>query len=366
MDENSLTRVVYLIGAGASHACVKRANSSLGILMEDLGQPLSDKLREIVQEQYQNDVSIGELVNSVVNKATDFEHIMTFLEESPSRPHRKLANDMREAFEEVLREKLDSIHTEIGTSPVELYEVLLDMYDVEGFPEVLRGILTTNYDGYIEEAIRRRCTGPVNFGFNMTRAGAASDDAPLLKLHGSFGWGDTWPISFDGEDATLWIPPGIQKAKQGYPFSVIWGLARDLLSCDILRVIGCRLSSNDWDLISLLFTTRHVGELYRPYRIEIIDDPLRAEEIKESFPYLGVRSILEIEGVGSAVVDALSGGAKGRFEELTDEEKRGFFGGQKRGHNWFALWLKLKVETHSISLGAMSTKRGLVESFLGE
>ena len=43
--ENSI-RVVYLIGAGASHACVDMLGSSHGILMEHLTQEIAECVRE--------------------------------------------------------------------------------------------------------------------------------------------------------------------------------------------------------------------------------------------------------------------------------------------------------------------------------
>ena len=77
-----------------------------------------------------------------------------------------------------------------------LYEVLLDAYNVDQFPEVLQGIITINYDEYIESAIERVCDCPVDFGIRIEPSSHQQTDRPrLLKLHGSFGWQDTWPIS---------------------------------------------------------------------------------------------------------------------------------------------------------------------------
>ena len=366
MDNVSPTRVVYLVGAGASHACVDRVKSPHGILMRDLAQPIRLRLQELVNRDYFGDANLIDLFNEVITDDTDFEHIMTFLAESPSKLHRQFANDMREAFEHVLRKRLQLIYGETGGNPVELYKVLLDMHAIEGVPEVLNGIITTNYDEYIEDAITQMCSCQVDFGFGKHRTWGELKGPPLLKLHGSFGWQDTWPIAFGDGDEPLWIPPGVQKAKQMYPFSVIWGLAREILACDVLRIIGCRLSANDWDLISLLFTTRHVGDTYRPYSVEVIDDPSRAEDLKEAFPYLEVQSLFEIDRIGDSFVAELSQGAREKWDELDEDERRGTFDGRQRSENWFALWLRLRAEAFNMDLASIDTKAGVVQRFLGE
>ncbi len=67
-------------------------------------------------------------------------------------------------------------------------------------------------------------------------------------------------------------------------------MARDVLDCDVLRVIGCRLGSNDWDLISLIFSTHHANRDARPaYDIEIIDAPQHALQLQKAYPYLKAR-----------------------------------------------------------------------------
>ena len=361
-------RVVYLIGAGASHACVKWVNSPYGILMGDLGQPLSDEVHDLVDSCYEGDSSLTDLVNAVIDEHTDFEHVITFLDDSPSLLHRKFAGDLRSAFERVLRDRLEDIRENNGENPIELYTALLDMYNIPECPEELAGILTTNYDEYIEEAIDKADQGPVDFGFKFGEVEKSTKQGVrLLKLHGSFGWQDTWPTSRKNGghgDETLWIPPGIQKAKQRYPFSVVWGLARELLTCDILRIVGCRLDGNDWDLISLLFTTRHVNSQYRPYTVEVIDSPTRAKDLKVQFPYLDVLSILEVEEIGAHLMSELSTGAPRRFDELTKYEQRDVINGVGEQGNWFEMWLRTKAELLYSDLTSVDTPLGWFQRFL--
>ena len=354
-------RVVYLFGAGASHACVKRVGSPHGILMRDLTPILQQKLGTLVNDRFADLQSIVNLVNSV-DENTDVEHLITFLDDVPSVRHREFAQEMRKAFEDVLREKLQAIKAEYQADPIGLYEVLLDMHNIKGFPEDLHGIITINYDEYIETAIENVFDDPADFGIRVDPYVQQANTTKLLKLHGSFGWKDTWPISRGyTPDATLWIPPGINKAKQAYPFSVLWGSAREMLACDVLRVVGCRLGPNDWDLISLLFTMRHAGLNDNP-QIEIIDAPSHANKLKGDFPYLDIQSILDVEPIGAEIINGLTGIPSRRFQDFEEEEQEQILR-DMWGQNWFDLWLTQKVDHHSIEIGDISTPKGFVEAF---
>ena len=167
VETDSRKRVVYLIGAGASQGCVSRANSKYGILMTHLGQPLIKRLRTLIVEEFSGNAALTDLANAVLTEETDFEHVITFLDNSPSRVHRQFADKMRTAFQDVLNERLNSIHEELGKDPIDLYAALLDMYQIEGFPETLQGILTLNYDQYIETAVQQVIGESVDFGFKV-------------------------------------------------------------------------------------------------------------------------------------------------------------------------------------------------------
>ena len=355
-------RVVYLFGAGASHACVKRVGSPHGILMRDLTLPLQLKLGKLVNGGFSDIQSLIDLVNSV-DEDTDFEHLITFLDDVPSIRHREFAKEMRKAFESVLRDKLEIIREETKKDPIDLYEVLLDMHNVDQFPEMLHGIITINYDEYIEKAIENVFDRPADFGIRVDPPSPETNGPTLLKLHGSFGWKDTWPISRGNAlDATLWIPPGINKAKQAYPFNVLWGSAREMLACDVLRVVGCRLGPNDWDLISLLFTMRHAGLEHRP-QIEIIDAPNHVNKLKKDFPYLDVHSILDVEPIGSEIINEITARPPQRFEDFEEEDQQDILRNVGNSRNWFDLWLNRKVKHHSEEIGDVSTPKGFVKTF---
>ena len=259
--------------------------------MSDLTDPLSSKLRKLVSENNSKYEDLSYLVNEVITEDTDLEHLITFLADSPSLVHRQFAEDLRKCFYTVLANKLREVESELKDQRFDLYAMLLDMYNMEDCPETLNGILTINYDDYIEAAesyLTSSDDTSVDYGIDIGPRSGTQRGLRIVKLHGSFSWQDKWPIRL-GElpngETPLWIPPGIHKAKERYPFNLLWGRAREILQCDVLRIIGCRLSPNDWDLIALLFTSRHaVVNGARPFTIEIIDSPARANELKMLYP----------------------------------------------------------------------------------
>jgi len=342
-------KVVYLFGAGASHASIKAHGSGYGILMADLNEPIARAIRKLVDEPGNAYTSVYALVNELLDaEGTDLEHIITFLDESPSAVSRRFADDLRRLFYDVLSRRLSAVESEIADSRFGLYSMLFDMYNTLDFPEQLSGVLTLNYDDYIEAAISSiySIAEPVDFGITFHQRWTTRR-ITLLKLHGSFTWKDSWPIErmADGDSAhPLWIPPGIQKAKDRYPFNVLWERAREMLQCDLLRVVGCRLGPNDWDLLSLLFTTRHASDLDAlPYVVEVIDSPGRAEELKRRYPFLDVRSILDITDfdIGRQLVGELTGGAPRPTKDLTTDQFTQLCDIRR---NWFRVWLEQMAE----------------------
>lgn len=331
--------------------------------MRDLTDPLLEELTPIAQDTYQEDPRLEALVNTVIGNTADIEQIITFLSQSPSSSHHKLADKLRHAFVRVLKKRLADIEAHHGEPPIQLYQTAIDLYDIGGFEEVLKGVLTLNYDMYIEEAIRSVGRG-VDFGI-ATDDTTASKTYRLLKLHGSLNWKHAWPISLNETgEAPFWIPPGIQKLKDQYPFNALWGLARELLDCDILRIVGCNLSPNDWDLIALLFATRHTHDTRtEPYRVEVIDSPASAARLRQAFPYLDIQPIFEAGLAGKRFLFEITGDADrsyGSFSDEEQEEVRRRLGSQ----NWFKVWLQHMAEGLLEEKGSVATPSGHVERFL--
>ena len=365
-----MKKVVYLFGAGASQGSVSATGSSVRFLMRDLSEEIHDKLHDLVKARYSQNASAQRFVNEVIDTNIDIEQVIAFLEESASGTHRALAAEFRTIFRDVLKKRLNTVHDDdLEARSSELYATLIDMHLIPELAEDLSGVLTLNYDDLIESAVIDLHDMAVDHGVSLRGTPRSQNSIPILKLHGSFDWTDEWPIAKNRErhsTATpLWIPPGIQKAKAHYPFNVLWGVARELLDCDILRIVGCRLSANDWDLVSMLFTTRHVHMEHGPYEIEVIDRRSVAEQIGAAFPYLQPKSLLELgDGVGAHFVGEVLGIKPTEFTNLSEAERlQAEASIDEKVHNPFYHWLKLRSEILYERLDSIQTEKGFIGRF---
>jgi hypothetical protein len=363
-----LRRVSYLFGAGATQGAVQYAGSTQSLVMPGLIERLLDSTNTAYTEDFSDHAGLRHLVNDVVDPDTDFEHLLTFLSDTPSRRYQEFAERLKRVFSAVLRRALADVRQELGERHYALYAALLDMHNVPRSGEQLVGLLTLNYDDFLESAVERGLGRTVNYGVDVAGSGNGDQQNSMhvLKLHGSFRWQSTWPIEVAAEpDIGLWIPPGIRKSKGEYPFNAIWGRARELLDCDVLRIVGCNLGPNDWDLVSLLFTTMHGRESAQPYEIEIIGWPSGAERLTELFPYLTPRSLLEVPGVGAQLIAELLGATAADFSELSEKDQGvARRAAQERIDNPFQHWLRLKGELMYRDLPSIETDRNLFQQFI--
>ena len=365
-------QVVYLIGAGASHGSVKSVGGIHGILMKDLHEPLRTSVHKLMKRKHKKYHQLMNLVNDIIVKEMDIEHVITLLDESASAIHREFAADLRQIFARVLKKRLKEIKNSLGNDRFNLYSALLDMHRLVECREDIKGILSINYDEYVEAAAEAVYGQPVDFGIRVNNEETSGNSLRLLKLHGSFNWRDMWPVEKAnlGTEIPLWLPPGIQKAKNRYPFNILWGLAREMLDCDILRIIGCRLSENDWDLISLLFATRLTNaDNENPYIVEVIDSPAHALKLKNAYRYLDIRSILEIEqmDIGKQLISDLIGGPPRSYADLEHDEIK-MLEELPHDENWFRLWMVQMVEgfQRDMEISSFSTPSGQFEKFIRE
>jgi len=364
IEASSEKRVVYLFGAGATQACVAHSGSNRSLLMAALRSPIAEKARESVGEHS----GVRRLANEVLDDETDVEHLLTFLDESQSQAYRDFAEKLREAFSSVLRDGLLEVQSDASPNHSGLYAALIDMHEIPGIGERLKGFLTLNYDIFLEHAILERHNLSVDYGITIDGQALLERRAlPVLKLHGSFGWAHSWPIriiTLDSQDA-FWIPPGIRKPKSEYPFNVIWGRARELLDCDILRIVGCNLGPNDWDLISLLFTTKHLHASSPPYDIEIISPLATARKISTLFPYLKIKSLVDLPLIGDQILsEALTIGRE-EYDNLTSEQRPDTDSSvDERVKNPFAYWLRQKGEVMLREVGRIDTRTRIFQDFM--
>ena len=355
-------RVTYLLGAGATHGGVMAYGSIEGVLMKDLSSALEVLTRELVTRSYP---SLTELANTVITAESDFEHIITFLDESVANVDRQFAQELREIFSKVLRERLARISVALNGLHTKVYATLIDMYNVYAFGERLMGFLTLNYDDFLEAAIEVDLGRSVDYGIRIDQIPLSATSIKVLKLHGSFSWGEEWPVRRDAGGDGLWIPPGIRKKKTDYPFNLIWGSARELLDCDLLRIVGCNLGANDWDLISLLFTTKHLNASGTSFRVELITDLKTANRIKSQYPYLDARHFVEDSMIGPTIMSEQLGREEASYDSLDEEQRKEFcLKFDEEIKNPVQYWMEQMIGKLMVEADTINTPKGFVEQFV--
>jgi hypothetical protein len=368
---NHKPRVVYLLGTGASHAILKFYDqSNAGVLMSDIAEEV---IKNLVTD---DDKSLKELCNIPYSmpesegkyQGVNIENIITLYESSGTTVDRERSEKLRNYFRIAVNKRISKIRDNVKRPP-DMITALIDMYSLKDFEEELCAILTLNYDNLIEEAMLKNY-GEINLPFETIPLKNNNKDIPVLcKLHGSFNWENTNPVKINDSlldiDNTkgdiLWVPPGVLKRNDYYPFNLIWGTARSYLKCDILRIIGCSLNINDLGLVSLLHTTNRLRQdEYNYYDIEFIDRPRSYYDAIERFP-LNLVSIIDIPGfldyIETEHVVEYSG-KKGinnrqKIETWLDSENV----------NIFELWLKAKTSNLSVKYDIEKTSKGFLYKF---
>lgn len=361
-------RVAYLLGAGASQGAIKYDGSLKDILLESISEAIvkridKDKINQLIEVR--NDLVLG----------ANIEQLITLYEASGISKHRGIAKGLRVLFRQEIEKtikELEKTYRDLGKSfTPTLLSCLIDMHSVTGLNEELVLILTTNYEDLIEKALEQ-VLGGINYVVKTVgkdgRYHIKEEVIPLLKLHGSFNWRNEFPILISRkktrEEDVLWIPPGIVKRKESYPFNLIWGKARELLDCDILRIIGSSLSTNDWELLSLIYTTQNLRtDKKRPYLIEVIDVTQKCEELRGKYQYFNFKSILEIPEVKEYLVhthfpQSIIG------KRVVPEDKIKGLAKYMDKENIFALWLRAKGEKLFYSDIPLKTKKNFFQRYI--
>ena len=243
-------KIVYLIGAGATEGAARFHGFQKSLLMDGLLEDISTRLSE--KKGKGMEWARNQLLNGV-----NLERLVSLYEYSGTAKHMETARALREAFRLSLEKRIEEIEDDFIP---ELFVALLDMHRVSGIEEKLTAIFTTNYEDLLERSISK-IYGEVNYPIQITSVGPKKHSTELphfffLKLHGSFNWKSAYPISLttshSRSNESIWIPPGVVKRKEAYPFNILWGKAKEFLDCDVLRIVGSSLSQNDWDLVALI------------------------------------------------------------------------------------------------------------------
>ena len=150
-----------------------------------------------------------------------------------------------------------------------------------------------------DQHIRPFLGSPINYCFSREMDSQPNANVPLLKLHGSFNWGNELVLARRRNIEI--IQPGFSKSYLHAPYGFIWNRALDLLSsCDSLRVIGCSLSANDVHLVELLF--RAQLERRKAFDIEIIAPERTGETIRKSYGFFRNIKLMADMGIPSTPV----------------------------------------------------------------
>jgi hypothetical protein len=286
-------RVVYLFGAGATHAELQNLNPDLtdekiqersGLLIRNVSSRVLAKARR--DKKYLKDVAMVSGTSGSLN----IELLISLLENS------KISGwaDKTRRLKALVQADIESILSKSRAKRFYLHKALLELHKDRRAQqrEDLIGLISLNYDNVLDEAYKQY-HGKPNYCLSLDEATRSSKIMPLLKLHGSFNWRQQ---KIRGRKRTIEIIPlGSTKNYLHAPYGFIWNRALEvLIECDTLRVIGCSLSPNDIHLIDLLFKA-HL-ERGAAFDIEIIDSDKTGERIRGDYGFFpGIKTLTKIE-----------------------------------------------------------------------
>lgn len=322
-------KVIYLFGAGATQAVLKAISPTLSLLTTDI----QEKIQKTRSSKY-----LGKNIWSELITVSDIEHLISVLD-TQHQYH------SAELIRKYYQEALVNIARPIAQSPGNnLYAALIDLHkNVSYLDEDLLCLITLNYENILEETISKILHSEIDY-LIYGNENQENDSITLLKLHGSFNWYNSRPIKIRNEaissSKSLWIPPGVEKRKENYPFNLMWGKTIEyLMDCDVLRIIGCSMSRNDWGLIPIIYTVQKFNKHRNNLTIEIIDYPDVAKRIIDNYKYLKFISITDILEFNNYY--------KKRFASASDEEIKKEIEAKftdKDKTNPFYEWLDAKID----------------------
>jgi hypothetical protein len=290
-------RVAYLVGGGLTIATAKRAGCRTELDMRSL---MLDALAIASQDtRFSTDEHTGQIINSLLSETpvpkTSLEELVDLLEQTEHPACIQLSEFLSDTFANELSEKSMEV---LGESPENLAEVLLDLHNTVDSSEILAGIITTNYDNFIEKAFESLQLWP-DFGFESPRP--SDHRIPLLKLHGSLDWDVAVPVRVGSalqNGRRRWIGPRRQKTTSNYPFNMIWGRSREVLAeSNVLRILGASLWPSDWHIVQLLFQSIYADRKSPTLRIEVVDFPGVCQRIQRDNSLLPIQRIDQIDEV---------------------------------------------------------------------
>jgi hypothetical protein len=343
-------KILYLLGSGASEAVLRHLGSPDGLLPRNVQEKIGT---------YSNKNFDPVVWDELTSPVGDVEHLVSVLD---SQLNYATAERVRRLYQRAILE----LSRPFSSPPRNnLYAVLLDYHlglDEKLTGETLSGFLTLNYEDLLESTILLHFQQyDVDYGVSTDAANQQLENVRVYKLHGSFNWVNSRPIRVQpmqqvGIGNALWIPPGVEKRKDNYPFNLLWGrVLEELMACDVLRIVGCSLSRNDWGLIPILYTIQRFARRTNPMYLQIVDFPSVADTIKANYPYLreNIESLVDLKEILKYF--------KREFPRIRKPGLRREL--ERTSFSPFRQWLEAKIDNILAANGSIDTDRQILRKF---
>jgi hypothetical protein len=289
-------KVVYLFGAGATHAELSNLLPSLTFeesAQIKLGLLISNVSRRVINRVSHNPRYLKgvELVTGT-SGSLNIELLISLIENSKIHQWDRKARLLKS----LVQEDIETILTASRRSRFYLHMALFEFHThpVMKDKEELIGVISLNYDDVLDQAYKQYYGEP-NYCFSLESDVRSSNQIPLLKLHGSFNWKGQ---KIRGRKRTIEIIPlGASKNYLHAPYGFIWNRALEvLIGCDTLRVVGCSLSQNDAHFVDLLFKAHLERDPEDVFEIEIVSSDAEGERIRQNYGFFpGILTLTKIE-----------------------------------------------------------------------
>ncbi len=289
MSPHKPTKIVYLFGAGATHA--ELANLEPNLIEEELGLLIKNVSARVIEKARRNPDYLKDMrMVSATSGSLNIELLISLIENSKIHGWENKTSRLKR----LVRKDVQGILTKSRTGRFYLHKALFELHERREMKasEELIGLISLNYDDVLDQAFKKFYREP-NYCFSLEEDAPCADKIPLLKLHGSFNWTEK---KIRGRTKTIEIIPlGANKNYLHAPYGFIWNRALEILvECDTLRVIGCSLSPNDTHLIDLLFKA-HL-EKGKAFEIEIISSEDTFEQIRRNYGFFPkIRKLTEFQ-----------------------------------------------------------------------
>ena len=255
-------KVVYLMGAGATHAEIMNLGNEVdATFRSNNGLLISDVSRRVIKaaHKFKPWFKKHEDVFTSTKGAFNIELLISLYETNG------IPDDIIRFLKKLVEDDIKGKLSDSRRNKFYLHKALFELHRKIEDRERLLGVISLNYDGVLDEAYQKVFNENPDYCLTAERK---TLNAPILKLHGSFNW-DRVKIYGKSKQVSI-IPLGTNKNYLVPPYNFISGRAFELLvDCDILRILGCSLNQNDTGILQLLFKAHQ--ERGKSFEIQIID-----------------------------------------------------------------------------------------------